>query len=402
MASPSSYGVAAPTAPKAAIAKSAKSKAKPAPRPKPTAAAPPAAVQGAAAQRYTGAFSGALNNLSDQEQREHDVATRRQADASQYAAYVMGQQGAIGGAAARQDVAAVGTLQGIQDKSVASGLSLQNTLMAQRAAQGGQGPVPAQQLSSTVDAQQKNNALLSGVIGNVADSSRTRQGEAGFLQAAALANLTAHQRGIAGQEFENVSSIRREKTGVLAQKTNAALDDKRAAQQAAADAYAADVAAASKAADRSSRENIEGAKLSAAESRDATDRAENRYQKSRDRQVSLQKSRNYAEAGGVSPIQIAKRNTSVKKIETSRSDAMARVQALRKTASQPNSGFSFSPAVIRGVLKDEFKNAPPEVIDYVLAAAFGRKAGVTKKGQPTAAARYTALINAIKSGKLNY
>src|SRR3954471_2334350 len=152
--------------------------------PKPAATAPP--VQ-QAARRATGAYSGALNNLSDQQARVQAVGARRQADADKYAAYVMGQQGAIAAAAHKQDQETLGLDAAVQKATLDSQLKIGGQLTAQRATAGATGPVPLQQFSGLVDDQQRAQALLGAVTQQQADKTNTNAGKAQFLQAAAQA-----------------------------------------------------------------------------------------------------------------------------------------------------------------------------------------------------------------------
>lgn len=224
--------------------------------PAPAARRPAPAAVATAAQRYTGAFSGALNNLDEQEQRVHDVASRRRADAEKYAAYVMGQQGTVAAAAATADQQAFDNIRNVQASTQYGLMEIQGNLSKQREAQGLGGPVPAQQLAGVVGDATRAQQLLGAAGTQQAVVGNANKGRAQFLAAAAQANMLAHQRAISGDEFEQSSAIGREKTGVLTTKTQETLASKRAAQAAAADVASAEIAAQSDAADRASRESI--------------------------------------------------------------------------------------------------------------------------------------------------
>lgn len=388
MANAVSFGVAAPPAP---AQKSLPAKKPPGKKPAPKSAGgvkvPPSTVQ-----QYRGAYSAGLNNLSGLEQREHDVAARRQADAKQYAAYVLGKQGSIAAAAHQQDQKALLTQTGIQQIGAKSGLALQDTLQKQRAAQGIEGAVPAQQLVAPVDSQQRNNAILTAIMGRTADQMNTNQGKAGFLAAAAQAGMQANQRAIAGQEFENVSKIQGQKTELLARKTDQALESKRAQQAAAADMYGADLAARSADADRSSRVGIEQAKLDAAMSRDSADRQESRYQKSRDRQVRLKVADKYGDTGGQPPKPAALK--AYRDANTSTANAASLGGNLLRGAGAAR--YKANPNAMRAALRSEYPDLPGPGLEFVIAQIYGREPGKGKAG--TSEKRYRDYLKKLRQG----
>lgn len=226
-----------------------------------------------AAKRYTGAYSGALNSISEAQQRVHDVAARRQADNAAYTAYTMGKQGAIAAAAQQQDQNALRNTIGVQAATLGAQQKLQAALGTTRAAQGIEGPVPAQQMASVTGDAARTQALIGAVGQQQASQANTNVGKAGFLGAAAQAAMLANSRAIAGDEYNQFSDLEGQKRGILVQKTESAKADKRAAAQAAADQYAAELAASERAADRASREGIAGATLAARANESAADRA---------------------------------------------------------------------------------------------------------------------------------
>lgn len=226
-----------------------------------------------AAKRYTGAYSGALNSISDAQQRVHDVASRRQSDNAAYMAYTMGKQGAIAAAAQQQDMNALKNTIGIQAATLGAQTKLQSALGTTRAAQGIDGPVPAQQVGAVTGDALRTQQLIGAVGQQQASQANTNVGKAGFLGAAAQASMLANSRAIAGDEYNQDSDLEGQKRGILVQKTESTKADKRAAQQAAADAYAADLAASEKQADRASREDIAGARLSASARESAANRS---------------------------------------------------------------------------------------------------------------------------------
>lgn len=353
-----------------------------------------------AARRETGAYSGALNNLSDQQARVQAVGARRQADADKYAAYVMGQQGAIAAAAHKQDQQTLGLDMAVQKATLDSQLKIGGQLTAQRAAAGGTGPVPLQQFSGLVDDQQRSQALLGAVTQQQADKTNTNAGKAGFLQAAAQAGLLANKRAIAGDQYNQESDIGRQRTDVLMRRTESAQADKRASASAAASAASAQLAhedrmaalsqsAANADANRANSNAQLGARLDA----QATQGRANR-------RVRLKTAATGAAAMGyVTPAEQKRRNTQVKATKTQVSSAQRTVDQNRAAAKAL--GQKYTPEAARYDLEQALgKNAPQEVVDYALAHGFGRKAGVTKKGQPSAAARFTKYLNDINSGKI--
>lgn len=372
----------------------AKKAAAPAPRP----AAPAAAVQ-QSAKRYSGAYSGALNSNADAENRAHAVAARRQADADKYAAFVMGQQGSVAAAAHRQDQQTLALDTATQGATLNSQLKLQQGLGDARAAQGINGPVPLQQRVGLVDDQQAGQALMGAVTQQQADKTNTNAGKAQFLQAAAQASLLANKRAIAGGEYKQVSDIQRERTGLLTTRTESAQADKRAAAQAASDAASAQLAhedrmaaldnSASIAADNRANSNLQ---LDARLRSDATQGRANR-------RVRLKTAATTAAAGGfVTPTE-QRRRTNLERATSSQVDSgKARADQLRQAAA--TTGIALTPDLLRHALTKDDPKMPKEVQDYILAGAFGRKAGVTKKGGASAAARYHTYISNIRAGKL--
>lgn len=374
------------------VREAAKAAAAPAPRPRPSATA-----QRAAVQRYTGVMAAPLNELSDAEQRAHDVAARRQADAQQYASYVMGQQGAIQAAAIKQDQANMRAHQGIQTGTVAANMQLQGALQQQRAAQGIAGAVPAQQLNPLVDESVRTNTILGGMGQHLNTRADVNQGRAAFLKAAAQAQMMANQRGIAGDEFNQVSDIRREKVGVLGQREQVISSERQAAAQAAADVQEAKIRADEQAADRASRESI--AQNAVGTRRDiASAQLQNSALQGRaNRRVRLKTAALGARAQGyVSPADKRRRATSVRKAETQRGAAVELATQAVKLGGVTN------PRDVRAYLNSKMKGLPPEIQDYALAAALKRRAGVTRKGQPSAARRYYDMLRRIQSGEINY
>lgn len=257
--------------PQAAIARAAaapppKAAAKPKSRP-----AHPALAQAAA--KYTGAFSGALNELDAASQRNRDVAARRQADNAKYQAYVLGQQGSIAAAGQAADDKAIQQSGMVQAATAGFTGAIGKGMQSARAAQGIGGGVPLQQLAGPADDATRLQGVLGAGTQQLADRANTNRGKAGFLAAAAQAALLANQRAIAGDEFQNESSIRRDKVDVLNQRTQSKITDRRQAASDAAAAQAAQAAAASDAADRASRESIAAASIGSRENIASANRA---------------------------------------------------------------------------------------------------------------------------------
>lgn len=389
MAKPATYGVGAPAAAKIKAASKAKLAA---PKPKATPAGSASRVPVAAVERYSGAFSAPLNNLSDAEQRARDVAARRQTDAKAYTAYVMGQQGKLAAAGMAADQNALHQTQGVQAATLAGNAGLGRGLQAAREAQGISGTVPTQQLSGLADDAQRQNLILGAAGQQSADRANTNAGKAGFLGAAALAAMTANQRAIAGDEYNQVSGIRREKTDVLSQRDQSAAQERAAQSAAEADIAKAQLEAQDRAADRSSRENIAGANIQLRQQLNESSQAFQARQNRANRKVRLKTAAVTAAAGGyVSPADQRRRNTSVSKAQNQIESGKTLLKSLK--------GLSVNDAKV--ALDDEMKGAPQEIKDYVLAAAYGRKAG-TKKGSSTAAKRYAQFLARIKAGEISY
>lgn len=360
----------------------------------------PSRVPRQAVPRFTGIMAAPLNELSAAEQRARDVGARRQADAKQYAAYVMGQQGSIQAAAVKQDQAAARAHQGIQTGTNAANMQLQSAMQAQRAAQGLDGPAPAQQLAGMVDVSQRTNTILGGMGQHLNTRADANKGRASFLREAARANLLANQRAIAGDEFNQVSDIRREKVGLLGQKEQIISAERQAAAQAAADVQEAQIAAEQKAADRASREAIAqgatGTRLAIAQAQLENSALQGRA----NRRVRLKTAQLGAKAQGyVSPADQRRRNTSVQQAEQARANAVSAIKTWQ--ARYKAKGKTFTTQHAKMVLEEEVGKVPQAVLDYALAAGFGRKAGVTKRGQRSAARRYHDYINALKSGTIS-
>lgn len=353
----------------------------------------------AAVKKYQGAYSGALNNLSEQQQRVRDVEARRQRDADQYAAFVMGAQGNIAAAAQRADQQNLAQTVAVQGNTLGRQLMLQKGLQSQRAAAGGDGLVPNQQFSGLVDDQQRTQALLGAVSQQASDTANTNRGKAGFLQAAAQAGLMANKRAIAGDAFNQESEIANQKTGILTQRTESIKNDKRAAAQAEATAAAAaqdhadrmaslENAAAIAQGSQNTQRDIAGARIASAEKQGGLNR-----------RVRLKTAATTAAAGGyATPAEHRRRNTALKSIDTSIDQGKQRAAQLSGAAAK--TGIVLTPALLRHALLKDNPKMSTEEQDYVLAATFGHKAGVSKKGGPTAAARLQALKNKIQRGEL--
>jgi hypothetical protein len=345
----------------------------------------------AAAKRYTGPLADSLNELSDAEQRAHDVAARRQDDAKAYASFVMGQQGAIQGAAVAADQRALQQTVGLQAAGAASNAQGLGALERARAAQGIAGPVPSQQLAGVIDAQTRGNDLSAASSQNLADTANSNQGKAGFLKAAAQAALMANQRGIAGDEFNQTSAIRREKVGVLSQRDQMAAQASSDAAKIAADQAIAEARLNSDAQDRASRENIADAGLQTRSDIAAAGRAEQEKQGRANRRVRLKTSSIGAAAlGYVAPAEQKRRNTAVSKLNTTRDAAVADAKQI------VTAGGLTDPNDVRAYLNKHYKGAPKEAIDYAIAAALRRRSGM--KG--SAAKRYYTLLNKVKRGEI--
>lgn len=244
-----------------------------------------ASVKQAAQKAATGPYAAALNNNSEAEQRARDVASRRQSDNAAYTAYVMGQQGKLAAAGMAADQHAAQQTAGVQAATLQGNAGLGRGLQAARAAQGIAGTVPSQQVAGLADDAARQNLILGAATQRSVDRSGTNAGKAGFVQAAALANMNAHSRAIAGDEFDQTSRIRQERTGLLADEANATMQQRAAEAQAAADVRQAELAAQSRDADRASREDIAGAQLDARQREGESDRAFRARQNSLDRQA---------------------------------------------------------------------------------------------------------------------
>lgn len=348
------------------------------------------AAQKAAATPY----SAALANNSQAEQRARDVATRRQADNAAYTAFVMGAQGRLAAAGMGADQRAQQQTAGVQAATLQGNAGLGRGLQAARQAQGIQGTVPSQQVAGLADDAARQNLILGAATQRTADRSNTNAGKAGLVQAAALANMNAHSRAIAGDEFDQTSTIRRERTGLLADEANATMQQRAAEAAAAADIRQAELAAQSRDLDRASRESVAGAQIAARQLEGESDRDFRARQNRANRRVRLKTSKITASAGGyVDPAEAKKRGTAVSNIESMRDAAVSQAKQYVKV------GGLTDPDDIRVALNGKLKGAPREVIDYALAAALGRKAG-TAKGKDTATRRYHAYINRIKRGEV--
>lgn len=309
--------------------RAASAQARPAAPAEPRRASPQAVAS--AARQYTGAFSGALNNLSEQEQRVADVASRRRADAERYTAFVMGQQGTVAAAAASADQQALANIQSVQGATQSNMMAIQGGMQSQRAAQGLDGSVPYQQLAGVVDDQNRTQMLLGAAGTKQAVLGNANRGRAQFLQAAALANMNAHQRAISGEEFEQQSAIGREKTGVLTMKTQENLASRRAAAAAQADIESAQIGAESDAADRASRESIAGAGLASRESIAAANRENSALQGRANRRARLKAARaKGSKGGGVSAAETRQRGDSAASLIDEAAQATARARDLAR------------------------------------------------------------------------
>lgn len=378
--------------------------AKQAAAPAPRAAAPAAAVQ-QTAKRYSGAYSGALNSNADAENRAHAVAARRQADADKYAAFVMGQQGAVAAAAHRQDQQTLALDGATQAATLNSQLKLQAGLGAGRQQQGITGPVPLQQSAGLVNDQQAGQALMGAVTQQQADKTNTNAGKAAFLQAAAQASLLANKRAIAGDEYNQVSDIQRERTGLLTTRTESAQADKRAAASAAADAANAQLAHEDRLAALDNSKSIANDNRQAASDNLNTRLDAAATQGHRNRVVRLKTAAVTAAAGGyVNPKEQQRRNQAVSASGTSIANGKASAKQLVDLSKLPpvpgSAPVKLTPELVRHRLLKDNPKMPREEQDYIIAAAFGRKAGVTKKGQPSAARRYSEYLNKLKTGQL--
>lgn len=98
-------------------------------------------------------------------------------------------------------------------------------------------------------------------------------------------------------------------------------------------------------------------------------------------------------SSGVTPTEKRRRNTAVNEAEKTRTKAVGGAQSYVKHGIK-------DPSTLRTALQEDYPSAPPEVIDYALAAALGGKAKVTKKGQPNAAARYRRYLQKLADGSL--
>lgn len=357
-----------------------------------------AAAKAQAPKPATGAYSGALNNISSQETANAAVAARRQADAKQYAAYVMGQQGSIAAAAHTADQAALGQTMGVAGATLGAQLKLQHGLQAQRAAQGLPGDVPAQQQAGLVSDQQTHQALLSALAGSQAARGNTNAGKAGFLAAATNASLLANQRGIAGDAFNQQQQLEGQKTNILMTKTQSAMADRRAQQAAMASAANAQLAHEDRLAalaqsganaqlGATSRENVAAANASARATQGHLSRI-----------ASLKRSKISAAAvgtpGHVTLAQTKLRNDSVKKA----GDTLGRATTL--LGQYKGAGVALSPELARHAIDTKLKGTPKEIRELVVSQFFKKEPGNAPAG--TAKQRYDAFVKQLQAGTLGY
>ncbi len=214
------------------------------------------------------------------------------------------------------------------------------------------------------------------------------------MSAAALANMNAQSRAIAGDEFNQTQSINRERTGLLADEANMTMQQRAAEAAAQADIAKAEIAAAARDADRQSRENIAADNSNLRRELNESDQAFKARQNRANRKVRLRTSAQTAAAlGYTDPKVIQKRGEKVDEVEAMRATAVSQAKQYVKV------GGLTDPDDLRVAVAKKVPGAPKEVVDYALAAALRSKAGVTAKGQKSAAARYYDYIKRIKSGK---
>ena len=355
-----------------------------------------AAVRQAAqkAARNTGAYAAPLANLDQAEQAARDAGARRQSDNKAYAAWVIGQQGKLAAIGQSNDQRAAQQTAAVQAATLQGNAGLGRGMQAAREAQGIKGTVPSQQIAGLADDAARQNLILGAATQRSVDRSNTNAGKAGFVSAAALANMNAQSRAIAGDEFNQTQAIRREKTGLLADEANMTMQQRAAEAAAQADIAKAEIAAAARDADRASRESIAGAQIDARRMEGETDREFTARQNRANRKVRLRTSAQTAAAlGYTDPKVIQKRGEAVSQVEAMRATAVSQAKQYVKV------GGLTDPDDLRVAISGKLKGAPKEVIDYALAAALGSKARVTAKGQKSAAARYYDYIKRIKSGK---
>ena len=413
----------------AAAVKAVAAKKSAAPKTSSTSASAPAAAGQAAVQKYTGAYSGALNNVSDQEQRARDVATRRQADAQAYSAYVMGSQGKIAAAAQAADQQNVANNVAVQGATMGSQLKLQQQLQSQRDVEGGAGvggapgspnynagrsgagsglgvgpgaggqvvstagPIPSQQLQGLVSDQQLTQGLLGAGAARQAAQANTNQGKAGFLQAAALANLTANQRAIAGDAFNQQTQLGAQKTDLLARRTDSNKADKRAAAATAAAQASADLAHQDRMASLDQALQIAGDNRANSNAQLDARLTNSNQQGHLNRVVRLKTAATTAAAGGyVTPTEQRRRNTAV----SGANDALHKqLTNLRQYMDSPTGKANLhKPGFVNLVMQD-VKGAPPAVNDYARAIALN-----DPKAKARAKTAYDAYVKALANGTL--
>ncbi len=338
----------------------------------------PGAVASAARQ-YTGAFSGALNNLSEQEQRVADVANRRRADTERYSAYVMGQQGTIAAAAAQADQQALKNVQSVQGAAHANIQSLQTQQAAQNEAQGVGAPT-AQMRAGLVDDANRTQMMLGAAGTRQATVGNANVGRAQFLQAAALANMNAHKRAISGEEFEQQSAIGREKTGVLTMKTQESLASKRAQQAAAAEIESARIDADTDAENRASRERIAGANISSRERLTEAQIANSALQGRANRRLRRKEAAAGGKGGGISPSEQRQRGDSARGLIDAAAQATGRARDLARSreAVDKNTGLVIegerrpgkTPTQVRARLYEDYPGISAAAVEAAIDAAF--------------------------------
>lgn len=122
-------------------------------------------------------------------------------------------------------------------------------------------------------------------------------------------------------------------------------------------------------------------------------------QKALDREAAKERAKISAGGGGrVTPAERRRRTDAVNDATDTRDKAVSRAKAI--LADPTIAAIPGAPsAKVRRGLETAYPKAPKEVIDYALAAALGSKAGVTKKGQPSAAARFYAYLRDLSSGR---
>lgn len=139
-------------------------------------------------------------------------------------------------------------------------------------------------------------------------------------------------------------------------------------------------------------------RLRVTQSENATNRAFQAREKAADRAAARERAR-ITGAGGVTPAERRQRNDAVARANNLRNTAVQTARSAARTQRFRSMPLPKQRDLLRALLKDELGDAPPEVIDYAMAAALGSKAGVTPRGGKSAARRYYDYLKELAAGR---